>query len=1162
MSQPHDVQITNSLQAQRLRGAVRLGHYFAFIDDERALVSVQGRAPSGRGRLSRLLVQPEPARSLGRVRPLIDQPLELPGVRIVPRARSIDPVACVVADRDLYRAEEDSVRLFLAMPRPADDVGLVVTCNGEPFTERAVSLADGMTIETLSALLPGRYGARLTCRGRPIGQPVEFTVAAYTLAPLSGRLLAHELDRAAGALSFALDVESYQVPFAGALQVALVDAGREVARQTLRPASPGRYRGGVALRGDGPFRLRLQAAGDAERVAEVVIPGSRSHERALTVVSELGQEMLFSLMPEPGALPARGGYLSAGDHLATPLTVAGVVAERGVIQARADVDDLVLVTLDLTTGSFAVQAHGSARAGDEIEVETGAPVATVLAGCFAGGRPFEGYTSVFRPSRLWLDVSVPERARPREDLVVDLRCAGADQVPVLLCVRDQRLTATDTPDKGLGAAAKAGIEAATRDMADAGLVPLEDLLEDMIVFHPGAMAGGLRTVTGMAMPAARSRAAEGAAPPPAAAMPADDTLRMRLNRAVDLDFEEDPRGAVDTFAEVPTGQGMPRAMPGRGAAPGSSPAEAPAPRAVFPEVLFYGVVPVREREQVRIPLGDTLSSFAVEAFALAGGDWTEARAGVVVDQPVRVDIEAPPAVQPGDVVRGRVRAHAASGKARVRLARDGHTVALRRADGQAVVADAVLDTPVELAFDVAPGLHLAEVTDARSGDTDAMELLVEPPGRFKHQSRELGLLQRGDAITLDSAGALSLRLLPGVDQPLDSLVTATAGYAHLCCEQTAAKILASVLMYLTAGDPARRQKAEEIILAGIARERTMLRPGRGFAMYPDYDMISDHYSRLAVRYLWSLSRLEDVLDLPGALARAAREGMQLADTAAQAHDMARVPARIACMEDAYAAASAGADAGGVRAYIDQAVDFTGREVRIRAPRHAVADRARLAYAAASLIALGDLGRGLRAADQVTRQLNQQGALYSTVDSVAAIALVIQMRVAGVVGSGRVRVNGRDMSTAEAMALGDQVESVEVLDGVAAVEVSRIVEEDWDAFAAGVPVKVGFRDARDKRVKRFEMGDRVDLVVTLPGGYQAGDLLHVSLPGCMAWIQGGGKVKRFTMDFAGRSELRVPVVVTSAIDGKQHFAVCVRNMFEEERAGSPGLIAVSGGRRWP
>ena len=127
--------------------------------------------------------------------------------------------------------------------------------------------------------------------------------------------------------------------------------------------------------------------------------------------------------------------------------------------------------------------------------------------------------------------------------------------------------------------------------------------------------------------------------------------------------------------------------------------------------------------------------------------------------------------------------------------------------------------------------------------------------------------------------------------------------------------------------------------------------------------------------------------------------------------------------------------------------------------------------------------------------------------------------------------------------------------VVRIEISRIHEEDWNRFEVGFPVRIGFRDANDKRKKRFRMGERAELVVTLPDGYQVGDLAHVSLPACLSWIRGGGKVKQFTMDFEGRDELRIPVIVTSKIEGQQHFAVCVRNMFEEERVTTPGLLTV-------
>jgi hypothetical protein len=1198
-----DIQLTDFMRAFASRDAVKVGHYFVFVEP-RALGSRPQRSGL-RGRLERLLVNREPE-ARGRVLPLFDRPVELAGVTLTPRDRGIAPMACLVTDRDLYRAEVDTVHLYAAMPGPRDGVSLVVTCHGEPFTERALSFQDGVALASLAALLPGQYTARLMLSDRPFGQAVSFTVAEYTLAPLSGRLLSHALDRAAQQLTFELAVESYQVPFEDPLAVVLVDAGREVASTTLSPAAPGRYRGALPLRGEGPFRLQLQSAHDAGRVAEVVLPGARARERALTVVSELGTERLFSLMPEPGALPVRGGYLSEGDVLSTPLIVDQIVTERGVIRARADVDELALVTLDLATGQFSTQSRGHVAAGEDVAVDTDGAVTMVFAGGFVQGRPFEGYTTFLRPTRLALDVEVAATARPYEELVVRLRCQSTARVPVLLCVRDQRLTATDTPEKALAAAAKAGIDAATAGMAESGIESLAALLEDtpwgpslaiwdqqtsspdMNLAAPApapspspvrtmaspswAVAPSGRPMGGRSSEVASEGALRGAEAPSLARARAearghDDVAKAKA--AVRDDFDEEATGlqaaAGAQMEDVSLDLARlsePAELDGAaGGQAGLDTGAVPPARATFPELLFYGVVPVSGQEDVRVALGDTLSTFVVEAFALHGGDWAEARASVVVDQPVRVDLDLPPAVHPGDRVRGGLRAHVTSGRARVRLACDGAAVSLRRADNSMVQPDEVLATPVELVFDVVPGSYRAEVADAAGGETDALERQVGVPGRFKHLLREVGLLQAGDAITLDSAGALSLRILPAIDEPFDMLVTATAGYEHLCCEQTAAKILAAVFMYLAADGPQRRQQAQDIIVAGVARERTMLRPNQGFAMYPDRDMISDHYSRLAVRYLWNLDQLDQIAEVSPVLREAAREGVSLADVAAGAHGMARVPERISSMEDAYAAVRADAHLGEVRTYIDRAVEIDGRGARVRDAVHAVADRAQLAYAAACLFALGDHARGVRAAGAVTRQLNEQGALYSTVDSVAAIALMVQMRVAGVVASsGRVRVNGREMSALEATTLGERVETVEVLSGVAAVEVARILEEDWAAFAGGVPVKIGFRDGSDNRAGRFRMGDRVELVVSLSGGYQPGDLVHVSLPACMSWLHGGGKVKRFTVDFAGKDEVRVPVIVTGAIEGPQHFAACVRNMFEEERAGSPGLIAVHGAAR--
>jgi len=571
-------------------------------------------------------------------------------------------------------------------------------------------------------------------------------------------------------------------------------------------------------------------------------------------------------------------------------------------------------------------------------------------------------------------------------------------------------------------------------------------------------------------------------------------------------------------------------------------------RTEFPEVLFYDIVHITEMKDVVIPLSDSLGSFTVESFAMIEGDWIQNKTTVVVDKPVRLDLEVPPIVHPKDKVIGRLRAITTSGKANITLTQNGKIVALR--NGKSIVALSI-DTPTKLEFYVKSGLYIATLKDSLTGETDSIELVVGEPSQFKSYAKELGLLFSADSIK--RADALSLRVLPNIDISLDSLLTATANYAHLCCEQTAAKILAATFMYLTAKTEGQRNTAEEIILAGIAREQKMIRPKQGFAMYPNDIDINEYYSELTVRYLWKLEQLDAIPDLSNNLRKAMREGVSMADNAAQAHNMQRIPSEVQSIEDIYTLAVLWKDTHALgRQLIENLIDFSGSEPRLKAPQHAVADRQTLAYAAASLIVMGEFKNGIKLANQVTRQLNEQGMLYSTEDSVAAIALMSELRKSGIVtGEARLCVNGEEMTAIEAAQLKVPIESIEVLSGVAAVEVTRLHEEDWTRFADNFPIGIRFVNADNSEIQYVRAGDCIELVISLPKGYQTGDIVHVALPPCLSWIRGG--VKLFSLDFEGEEVLRIPLLVTSQIEGQEHFAICVRNMFQEERASSRSLL---------
>jgi hypothetical protein len=1291
MTHPFRTSITDARLAEQLKDQVELGHFFVFVKDGRALRKggKTGRLFGYRAAMGRSVIA------------LTDRPVELSGVTITPNEKNLVPLACLVSDRDLYRAEQDTVRLFIALPNAPVGTRLEVSQNGSVLVTRPIAPGAAMCIEPLAMLLAGRYEAVLIAEKGPLAPPIAFTVAEYSLAPLAARLMGHQLLRAQHQLRFDLAVTGYQVDYERAVSVALVDGDREIDRTTIEPATPGRFAGQLRISGEGPFRLRVAAVEDPSRVAEVVIAGSRRAERELTKISELGKEIELSLLPEPNALAIRGAYLTEGDELGTPLSIDAPIAETGLIRVRTDIEAATLLVVDLASGKMETREIGEVARGGTISVPLPGPTCMVFAGCFIDGHPFEAFTTFFKPQKLAPQIEVPREVRPDRNIEVRVTCPkDQGRVSCLVAIRDERLTQTDTPEVALSAAAKRNIEQLTAMLDDGeSFIPIEEalrprrhieqqiaqnrrisLMQLYVVTNTGDMykveketfmigrarncdlvinssrvsrqhaaisvsngqyyledLGSSNGVWRGGEKVERRHIQDGdevsigdeilkmiyrghsesstfGNPAFEESTPVDHALNITGSSAMDMDLHDElelsppvaarrhnsirasvreaatgseitgrysipslsemlgaERGAeprhelwlADQSAAEPA---PPQYAPGQSGPPASRSSsianapEAPETRATFPELLFFGIVDVDGEAAIDVVLGGSLTSYSVEVFAFKGGDWAAAKTTFDVDQPVRADLDLPPAVHPEDRVLGKLRAKASGGKLRARVTLEGAPVPLLRANGQAIEGEELLNSPIELHLSVRPGRFVAEVEDVISGELDRVEIDVGVPGRFKSHLSRLHLAQRGAQLTLDQLEAISMRVLPSLEQPFRVLVDATASYQHLCCEQTGAKILAAAVKYLSAhqaSELGERARAEEMLIAGIAHERTLWRRGRGFALYAGgRGEVSDHYSPIVVRYLWRLEPLFEVKELSSSLRSALKEAIEMADDVARRFAVSRVPARIVTEEDAYLVARAKKSSrhAEVAAFLEERRSLFSE----RPLGDAVSRRWKRAYVAAAWLALGELERGVGSANFTTQEMNAAGRLYSTLDSVAAIALFGELARSGIsAGSGTVRVNGREMKTAEAVALKETIESIDVLDGVAMVEVTTIHVEDWSKMTADLQARVGFRDTAGRNMNRFRAGDRTEMSVSLPKGYRAGDLLHVCLPASMSWVHGGGRVKRFSVDFEGKSEVRVPLVVTAAIQGREHFAVCVRNMFEEERVAHPGLLAVQG-----
>jgi hypothetical protein len=635
--------------------------------------------------------------------------------------------------------------------------------------------------------------------------------------------------------------------------------------------------------------------------------------------------------------------------------------------------------------------------------------------------------------------------------------------------------------------------------------------------------------------------------------------------------------------------------------PGSEPTDTPTTRDE-PEVVFAGLLPLRQgKASATVHLGPGFTDYLVEVFVVSGLDWSSAEADFRAEKDPFISLDLPMFVHRDDCVMGRIHAGARSRSMRVTVTRDSVEVPLEYAGRTLQPGEVLHADRATLLLIAQPGEYRATIEDG-SGGSDVSMARIEEPGKLRTTARSLRFLEPGQSLTAGDPSILSLRVLAGLHRPLDNLVSATADYAHHCCEQTAAKILAGCAMYALAQENTpRRAQAEAIIRAGIERESLMWLPGRGFKMYPHLsDEPHPGLGPLAARYLRNLVLLRQNkagLMSPG-LRAALDQGLRMAEDAFAAYRLDWPPARVASCVEGWSVLVFNPDAE-ARA---RAADFVRGFVAGQSGSGAVRQRGDSAYAAAALFLTGDREDRRRAwplVNSVLQDLGPEGRLYSTLDSVAAIALMRELST--LAETGTVEVNGRPFPTDQAALLPDAVHTLTARAGVTIVELTRLVEEDWDRLNATVPLQVTLETQGQAR-SQFTVGDAIDLHVRVPSGYVDGDLLWVCLPDALSWVMGGGQLKRFAVDLAGANEVRVPLAATgwttdrtgrplhaaglkaessdrggvrhaeqpcgdaagntepgaagNTYQAPQRLAVCLRNMFDEERAGNPGPIRVA------
>ncbi|MBI4861785.1 MAG: hypothetical protein HY815_16225 [Candidatus Riflebacteria bacterium] len=585
----------------------------------------------------------------------------------------------------------------------------------------------------------------------------------------------------------------------------------------------------------------------------------------------------------------------------------------------------------------------------------------------------------------------------------------------------------------------------------------------------------------------------------------------------------------------------------------------------FPEVVFAGLIRVRGETRLTVPLGDTLGTLELDVFAMHRGDWESATRRLDVVRPSFGELTLPQYAHSHDQVHGRLDVAWETAPVEISLTRDGEAVELMDRGKPFDAAAVTGPGHATLTFPVGPGQYECTVREPGTGAVDRSVKDVLSPGQFRGYARTLRLLLPGESLSPDDLGALSLRVLPGWEPTFKEVCQVTAGYEHLCCVQTAAKMLAAIGCHKLADTGPERERAESIFLAGVDRERQNWVRGQGFRLYPSSGLADSSWGRIALEHLLTMLPLEEGAALTNEMASAFKLVNEMVDDLATPYRIAVKPRQIDGMHDAYRAVLHGtATNGSALRFIDDRLHVDGTGVSVQGVQGHVATRAAACNAAAALLRSGSESacrRALSIVDWVGRQRGAHGAYYSTQDSAAAILLLHELgrsALAGLAaGKDQVSVNGKRISLDEAAGLAGELEVVKAIGRSVLVEAEVLQQHDWTRFRSNLPVSVSIVNPQGARPPG--PGDRVELAIEIEK-YRTGDLAHVCLPAGLARIHGGGRVQSFTVDFEGNDRLRVPLAVVSAGPGQgpvtQHFFACVRNMFEEERIGNPGLLEVA------
>lgn len=1113
---------------------------------------------------------------------------------IIPTPTDAVERTAISTDREVYRVGRDRIRLLVHSPsRPDETMEVVLTDSEGDLRRGRVSLdPNGVGLWETRGLEPGLWTARAG------GGACQFTITDHRLSPFAAEFVNRRIERGdardpeqAGRerLYARVALSVYSLPFKGQVRGELLDLGDPVeiptaATDTVMTDEAGEFAVELPLEGRGPFALRIQEREGRQRHVLLPLPDSGEDDRHATVLAHWGDQSLLRVRPFPGSTEIRGLYLGSerGPRSKAPIKLQRVGADRITIKTRSEIESWAALVLPEGAGPGKVVRGDECDAGDTFEVPLEGPWAVVLLGVMSFGNSWEGRAVFLRPCTDTLKLELPERAEP--DSTVELGLIGRPGATVLVSLRDQRLPGP-RPIEAASSALRRALDGALARHRDVGWV---DRSLSLVLASDAALPSLDTSVNEF------DELAD-----PFKANPGDDLFtgaRRGETQSRNLFGEADPfektsdsgsgsagrvRSASEAIAEAPA---VNFELEATGAESRSRPA-APAPVITRDaEVRCFKLCRLDEfgRGSVILVLPNRLAGWRVNAVAFSPDGEVGAETTLTAARACHGRLELPRFVSAGDHVEGRLFVSLDRGDATVTVLRDGERIPLRRRRPGGPVEEAerltVSAPDATITFAAGPGQYEARVVAREAKDVTRGR--VDRPGRRHLRRTVLRFLQPGEAIDAEPERVKRLRVLPSLDACFERVLDGLLEQREDCCETVSAVALAAATRFVTTDSEERRAEAADRLGRALSLVEKTWVEGKGFKGWPDSpDSEIFPFSPATALNLLDLANLRQI-DLPEALSEQLPKVLEMAEDAARAHKLETAPERPASprhalerfravpedqarMVDLVLELIEETDSG------DLAItQFDPPELRQGLTFHLTPAliRAQTAYAATLLLEAGGPGklRGLRLACTILDALEEHGALFSTLDSVAALTLLSTCRRLGLPGnpeSTRVEIDGERLTVHEA-SLKDSLESVTAIDQPILVELTVQEIEDWTRLSTVTPPKVRLlRPGTGEQRQITALGEAVDLEITLADPYECGDRIDVVLPAALSSIAKGPAARRLSFDLRGESSLTVPVAATALTLGgdgglgPQRFAVILRNAYDEERGAARTDIEV-------